>query len=119
MSCYGCIFKGKYEDMGVSCDACKLQYYLYDAIKACDNSENCPHRVTLEEAKKKLLSSDVVEVRHGHWIDKSRNINGLYDPRFDCSVCGHIFWFQGAETFNYCPACGAKMDGKRSENGKS
>lgn len=64
-------------------------------------------------------TADVVEVRHGHWIDKSRNINGLHDPRFDCSVCGHIFWFQGAETFNYCPACGAKMDGERSENGKS
>lgn len=62
MSCYGCIFKGKYEDMGASCDTCKLQDYLPDAIKACDNSENCPHRVTLEEAKKKLLSSDVVEV---------------------------------------------------------
>ena len=62
MSCYGCIFKDKYEDMGASCDTCKLQDYLPDAIKACDNSENCPHRVTLEEAKKKLLSSDVVEV---------------------------------------------------------
>ena len=62
MSCYGCIFKGKYEDMGASCDTCKLQDYLPDAIKACDNSENCPHRVTLEEAKKKLLSSDVVAV---------------------------------------------------------
>ena len=62
MSCYGCIFKGQYEDMGVRCDACKLQDYLPDAINACDNSENCLHRVTLEEAKKKLLSSDVVEV---------------------------------------------------------
>ena len=60
-------------------------------------------------------TADVVEVRHGHWIDKSRNINGLHDPRLDCSVCGHIFWFQGAETFNYCPACGAKMDGERRE----
>ena len=60
-------------------------------------------------------TADVVEVRHGHWIDKSRNINGLHDPRFDCSVCGHIFWFQGAETFNYSPACGAKMDGERRE----
>lgn len=73
----------------------------------------------VERAIKEAPTADVVEVRHGHWIDKSRNINGLHDPRFDCSVCGHIFWFQGAETFNYCPACGAKMDGERSENGKS
>lgn len=50
------------------------------AIKACDNSENCPHRVTLEEAKKKLLSSDMVEVVRckdcKHFKDEG--VNGQY-----------------------------------------
>ena len=92
----------------------RLDLVSVDAITLYEMGINAGlHRA---EAEIELLpTADVVEVRHGHWIDKSRNINGLHDPRFDCSVCGHIFWFQGAETFNYCPACGAKMDGERRE----
>lgn len=62
MRCDGCIFKDVYETMGARIDTCMLQDCLSDAVKACDNSANCSHRVTLEEAKKKCLSSDVVEV---------------------------------------------------------
>ena len=69
----------------------------------------------LKKAMDKCTAADVVEVRHGEWIDKSKYINGLYNPRFDCSVCGHIFWHPSAQTYNYCPACGAKMDGERKE----
>ena len=53
-------------------------------------------------------TADVVEVRHGHWI--------YNDGDNTCSVCrkevtehndlGRKQWF------NYCPHCGAKMDGK-------
>ena len=88
-------------------DADKIPYVISE--NGC--LDDFAYRYDINEAP----TADVVEVRHGHWIDKSRNINGLHDPRFDCSVCGHIFWFQGAETFNYCPACGAKMDGERRE----
>ena len=52
-------------------------------------------------------SADVVPVRHGRWI--------MHDDEFgltcECSVC-HI------ETMgdgNYCPNCGAKMDGELNE----
>ena len=58
---------------------------------------------------------DAVPVVHGRWINRTKNIRGLYDYRYDCSVCQHIFWYGGIETFNYCPECGAKMDG--GENG--
>ncbi len=58
---------------------------------------------------------DAVPVVHGRWINRTKNIRGLYDYRYDCSVCQHIFWYGGIETFNYCPECGAKMDG--DENG--
>ena len=48
-------------------------------------------------------AADVVEVRHGHWID----VNG--DRRiFECSVCGGISCCNEA----YCNECGAKMVNK-------
>ena len=51
-------------------------------------------------------AADVVEVRHGEWVDKGR-----YFPY--CSECGTwTDWSNGTAEFNYCPNCGAKMDGK-------
>lgn len=55
-------------------------------------------------------TSDVVEVKHGEWV---HNSNCSY--RKFCSICGrsrprrndHEF----ASSTNYCPHCGAKMDG--------
>lgn len=52
-----------------------------------------------------LPAADVVEVRHGRWVDLSNCEQ--------CSVCGiykakmpsHLY-----DRFNYCPACGARMD---------
>lgn len=56
--------------------------------------------------------ADVVEVKHGKWIKKN-------DCAFPvCSEC-HTWTdeLQGTAEFNYCPNCGAKMDGeRRSEN---
>ena len=47
----------------------------------------------------------LVEVMHGRWID-----NGIPDSVLSgCSACGFTC---GAYTFNYCPNCGAKMDGE-------
>lgn len=53
---------------------------------------------------KNLPTADVAEVVHGEWVD-----NGIRDSMLSkCSVCGFPC---GAYTFNYCPNCGAKMDG--------
>lgn len=49
-------------------------------------------------------TADVVPVRHGEW----QEINGI----FRCSCCGYSFEHEGYQHFfNYCPNCGAKMDG--------
>ena len=55
------------------------------------------------EAVKEQPTADVAEVRHGKW---SKNGNGR-----DCSICGFKYYANGG-LFNYCPKCGAKMDGK-------
>mgnify|MGYP004687631041 CR=1 FL=1 len=49
-------------------------------------------------------AADVAEVVHGQWGD-----NGIPGSMLSgCSVCGFSC---GANSFFYCPNCGAKMDG--------
>lgn len=45
----------------------------------------------------------------GEWLNRTKSIRGLWDYRFDCSVCGQIFWHPTARDFNFCPNCGADM----------
>ena len=48
-------------------------------------------------------------VRHGKWILYHDNQSKVVEAD-DCSVCG-AQWLYG-ERYNYCPSCGAKMDGE-------
>ena len=69
---------------------------------------------------------DVAPVRHGRWLDRPKN-QGLKDEEIGtvgmvdgepwsscyCSECGE--WLVASDEYavkgNYCPNCGAKMDG--------
>lgn len=51
-------------------------------------------------------TADVAEVRHGKWLDGKKN--------YICSNCKSE---TGVVKFNYCPNCGAKMDGKDENDG--
>jgi len=55
-----------------------------------------------------LPTVDAAPVRHGRWTDKDGGIA-------TCSVCGDRWgvW----SVMQYCPSCGARMDGKDGENG--
>lgn len=52
-------------------------------------------------------TADVVEVKHGEWRDSE--IDSMLSK---CTLCGYPC---GAYTLNYCPNCGAKMDGGKKE----
>lgn len=52
--------------------------------------------------------ADVVPVVHGRWI--SKNGHG-YEWVFVCSNCDYVDGYPFNERPNYCPNCGAKMDG--------
>ena len=63
---------------------------------------------------KSIPSADVQPVRHGRYIgeyDGYADGNPVYDMWY-CSECGCYFeeWDE-KPTYNYCPNCGAKMDG--------
>jgi len=60
-----------------------------------------------------LLDNGVTVQETGHWLDKTKIIDGYVDYRFDCSECGQIYWNAGIETFDYCPNCGAMMIGAK------
>ena len=50
-----------------------------------------------------MPAADVVEVKHGAWVGSA------FD--FKCSVCDRYQGFYVGRT-NYCPNCGARMDGE-------
>ena len=59
----------------------------------------------------KIPAADVVEVRHGEYIDHIEI--GAMNNYLECSVCNWKTVFCALmRDSNYCPNCGAKMDGK-------
>ena len=52
-------------------------------------------------------SVDVAPVVHGRWIEQEKYTFGVM---YDCSICGDRILDTG-HSWNYCPNCGAKMDG--------
>ena len=54
-----------------------------------------------------IPSDDVAPVRHGRWIEKDKYTFGVM---YDCSICDNRILDNG-HSWNYCPNCGAKMDG--------
>lgn len=69
------------------------------------------------ECIKEAPAADVEEVKHGEWGEFEDNI---LDTIYQCSVCKEEFvLIEGTPSENlwkYCPNCGAKMDGKESED---
>lgn len=53
---------------------------------------------------------DVAPVVHGRWVDKE---DYYLEIGMTCSVCANrVFREEGLTDFNYCPNCGARMDGE-------
>ena len=100
-----------------------MRYIEVDTIIAKIKAEHCDkckhNRCALCDIDKVLLEfeeadeADVVEVKHGKWYKHDKKIHG--DTCYYCSVCEKMalsdcmVW----ELTDYCPNCGAKMDGER------
>lgn len=73
------------------------------------------------DVRKIIESMPTIEaepVRHGRWIEQD---SFHYELHFKCSVCGNS---ENMPTrmykpiWEYCPNCGAKMDGERIDDAK-
>ena len=62
----------------------------------------------IRRISKVIANSPTIDtVKHGKWVS---DIVGVTK----CSVCKHQAYFlRGYELFDYCPYCGAKMDGDK------
>lgn len=86
------------------------------AIDALDGIfDNVPMELTTEILRLRrelrgLSPANVVPVVHAKWIPYRCDM-------YECSACGRIHTsFDNEECdANYCPHCGAKMDGERKE----
>lgn len=92
------------------------EYIEREAVMKIIDDYGCTHGGTLGShsgavdvvgsAIYKLPAADVAPVKHGHWIQIDKN-------KCECSNCGIIVLIavypHGDK--NYCPTCGAKMDG--------
>ena len=57
-----------------------------------------------------IPAADVAPVQHGRWVTHSDRPDSLI-----CSVCNCGFDMWKHDPHNYCPNCGAKMDGELNE----
>ena len=58
---------------------------------------------------KQFISKDVEPVRHGYF--RRLTFSGDTIICSECKMAYNIFETNGAENFDFCPHCGAKMDG--------
>lgn len=75
---------------------------------------------TVAKADKALAAippADVAPVAHAYWLgiegdgyDSEGNI--VWDT-FECTNCGKEHYADGEPEWEYCPECGAKMDGEQ------
>ena len=86
--------------------------------------DDLPYKASVKRVLTQAPDADVVEVRHGYWLSAYE-----YSLKFDISeerrneVKNDRIWKfcclcdQSAKwDYNYCPNCGAKMDGERRTN---
>lgn len=75
------------------------------AVAFLENMAASKYLIQCFESKEKFPAADVVEVRHGYWIEHA---NGII---ITCSECNNGEYLKDKRHLKYCPNCGAKMDG--------
>ena len=74
-------------------------------------------RPTLKSIREFIANRPIVDaepVRHGTWEKRTYWIGSFGENQMVCSECGIKYGFHAQ--YNYCPNCGAKMDGSRAES---
>lgn len=85
-----------------------------DAIEAFDPQQRRDwYTPWIVETLKDLPSADVAPVRHGRWVNRYKSdAPPTLKERWICSWCGNVQTYGATD---YCPNCGARMDGGNDE----
>ena len=83
-----------------------------DAMKTlADEYDECEFKRYAEGLFKDIPSADVAPVRHARWKSGACSECGGIKPMTRIEDCGLLIW-EAPYKLNYCPNCGAKMDGE-------
>lgn len=95
----------EYIDREAAIEICEAEYQA--RLRMCDY---CGDTVAwnIGSEIKALPAADVAPVVHGRWIDNGAN---GYKWAFICSRCGYVDGHPFDDRHNFCPSCGARMDG--------
>ena len=83
-------------------------------IVAFDEKSGEPYVIDIPQLlRRTTVSADVAPVVHGEWVLVGTNEHD-YETSVEekCSLCGrYVYRYDTEPQDNYCPNCGAKMDG--------
>lgn len=74
-------------------------------------TDGAPYFEKAAQMLEKLPGADVAPVVHGDWIPCFDDENRWRQGFAQCSNCGRERYACTIRNVNYCPNCGAKMDG--------
>lgn len=83
-----------------------LMDMLLEQQKKSNNFDAIGKIIDIRRIAAKIPTADVVEVRHGEWQSRYKK-----KYKYRCSLCNG----DSDLCSDYCPNCGAKMDGKRKD----
>ena len=82
-----------------------LKYIISSGVSNQSTWNECVR--TIADTLQDMRPADVVPVVHGKW--EHHMSFGI------CDKCGYEYNWTGTDAKNYCPNCGAKMDGEKKE----
>ena len=88
---------------------CNMAEYVGAPDDVLKHDDQCNYAISCVES---VPAADVAPVVHGRWIEDS---DYLKCPECSVMVMWDFAFFDDIGNWNYCPNCGAKMDG--DENG--
>ena len=92
----------------------RYQGAIYNKDVFSENSKEIPYLLAAKVLRQvsDAPTADVAPVRHGRWIDAYPDIEA--NPMFMYGICSECGFEQGISKYlNYCPNCGARMDGAK------
>ena len=88
---------------------CNMTEFIGAPDDVQKHDEQCNYAINMIED---ALIADVAPVVHGRWINAYPDIEP--NPLFMYGICSNCGFEQSlSDKLNYCPNCGAKMDGSK------
>ena len=82
-----------------------------EAIEKLEDLDNCYNSLSDEDKEAIDMAIEALkqpEQKKGKWMCHDAK-EGFLIKKYTCSICN---WYSGTQKTNFCPNCGAKMEGE-------